>query len=107
MMRARSGFRRVGRDFVDPDGLDPFRGDGVARFHRHRGVFVKHLRASPASPREKVQEVVFAQGLGTGWSVGSGFAIGNAAMNVVHGTPRFRTASMPIGALDFQGLPSY
>ena len=106
-MRARSGFWRVGRDFIDPDGLDPFGGDGVARFHCHRSVFVKHLRASAASPREKVQEVVFAQGLGTGWSVGSGFAIGNAAMNVVHGTPRFRTPSMPIGALNFQGLPSY
>jgi hypothetical protein len=68
---------------------------------------VKHLRASPAPPREKVQEVVFAQGLRAGWSVGSGFAIGNAAMNVVHGNPWFRTASMPIGALDFQGLSSH
>lgn len=106
-MCARLGLRRVGGDFVDPDGLDPFGGDSVARFHRHRGIFVKHLWASPAAPGEKVQEVVFAQGLGAGRSIGSCVAIGNTAMNVMHGNPRIRCVSMPIGGLDFQGpIPS-
>ena len=106
-MQARSGLRRVGRDFIDPDGLDPFGGDGVARFHRHRGIFVKHLWTSPTAPGEKVQEVVFAQGLGAGRSIGSCVAIGNTAMNVMHGNPRFRIGSMPIGTFDFQGLFPY
>jgi hypothetical protein len=51
--------------------------------------------------------VVFAQGLGAGRSVGSGFTIGNAAMNIVHGNPRFRCVSMPIAVLAFQGLSPY
>lgn len=89
-LKAASGLWRVGRGFVDADGFDPFGGDGVARVHRHRGVFVKHLRASAAPPGEEVQEMVFAHGPGAGRSIGSGEAIGNTAVNIVHGNPRFR-----------------
>ena len=44
----------------------------------------KHLRAPAAAPGQKVEEVIFADRAGAGWGIGFGFAIGNAADQVVH-----------------------
>ena len=98
-----SGLRGVGGDFVDLDGLLPFGGDGVAFFHRHGGILQEHLRAAAAAPREEIQEVVFAQGLGARRCVGIGLAVWCAAVDVMHSVPRVMGLSMPVGSSDFQG----
>lgn len=79
--------RCVGGDFVDLDGLLPLGGDGVAFAHRHGGVLHEHLRSAAASPGQKVDEVVFADRFGAGRRVGSGLAILNATVDIVHGVP--------------------
>ena len=94
---------RVGGDFVDLDGLLPFGGDGVAFFHRHGGVFHKHLWAPAAAPGQEVDEVVFADRLGAGRGIGTGLAILNATVDVMHSVPRVMGLSMPVGSSDFQG----
>lgn len=98
----RSGLRRVGGHFVDADGFLPFGGDGVAFFHRHRGVLQKHLRAFAAAPGEEVDEMVLADGLGAGGGVRAFQAIGDAAAGVMHGVPRVMDLSMPDGLSYFQ-----
>ena len=98
-----SGLRGVGGDFVDLNGLLPFGGDCVALFHRHGGIFQKHLRPAAAAPREEIQEVVFAQGLGARRCVRIGLAVWCAAVDVMHSVPRVMGLSMPVGSSDFQG----
>ena len=73
-----------GRHFPEAEGFLPFGGDGIAFFHSHRGVFVKHLRASAAAPGEKVEKVIFADRAGAGRGIGSGLAVWNTAGRVVH-----------------------
>ena len=73
-----------GRHFPKAKGFLPFGGNGIAFFHRHRGVFVKHLRASAAAPGEKVEEVIFADRACAGRGIGSGLAVWNTADGVVH-----------------------
>lgn len=80
-LRSRLG---GGRHVAEAEGFLPFGCDGIAFVHGHRGVFVKHLRASSAAPGEKAEEVIFAHRASTGGGIGSGFAIGNAAFGVVH-----------------------
>jgi hypothetical protein len=94
-----------GRYFPEAEGFLPFGGDGIAFFHGHRGVFVKHLRAPASAPGKKVEEVIFADGAGAGRGIGSGFAVWNAAGRVMHrDIPRSMPFSMPVGFFDFQGL---
>ena len=99
-----SSLRRIGGDFVDLDGFLPFSGDGVAFFHRHGGVLQEHLRPAAAAPREEVQEMVLAQGLGARRCVGVGLTVWCAAVDVMHSVPRVIHLSMPVGAAHFQGL---
>jgi len=95
------GFRDA-RHFFDADCFDPFGHDDVALFHRHPGIFVKHLRASAAAPSEELQKMISAHGLCAGWGIGLGLAIGNTAVSVLHGVPFLRRSSMPVAIRDFQ-----
>ena len=88
------------------DGLLPFGGDGVAFGHGHGGVLQKHLGASAAAPGQEIDEMILADRLGAGGCVGVGFAILNAAADVMHGKPRIMGLSMPVELSDFQGLHS-
>lgn len=102
-MRLGVGFRDA-RHFFDADGFDPFGYDNVALFHRHPGIFVKHLRASAAAPGEELQEVISAHGSCAGRGIGVGLAIGNTAVGVLHGAPFLRRSSMPVAIRNFQAL---
>src|SRR6185437_3779168 len=62
----RSEFRCRGGQFIRPNGFHPFSVDGIAFLHRHTGVGVEHLNATSATPREKVEEMVFADGTRAG-----------------------------------------
>lgn len=106
-MLSESAFRRVGGNFVDLNGLLPFGGDGVAFFHRHGGVFQKHLGTTASAPREEIEEMVLAQGLGASRCVGVGLTVWCAAVDVMHSVPRVMGLSMPVGSLDFQGPRSH
>jgi len=100
-MRLGVGLRGT-RHVFDTDGLDPFGCDNIAFFHRHPGVFVKHLLASAAAPGEELQEMISTYGLCTGRGVGFGLAIGNTAVGVLHGATLLSLRSMPVALLDFQ-----
>ena len=101
VMRLGVGLRDA-RHIFDTDGLDPFGCDDVSLFHRHPGVFVKHLLASAAAPGEELQEVISTYGLCTGRCVGFGLTIGNTAVGILHGATLLSPISMPVGFLDFQ-----
>ena len=75
---------RRGGHFIHAKGFDPFGSDGIAFGRRHAGIGVEHLGASTAAPGEKTQEMVFADGAGSGWGVGFGEAVCDAAMYIVH-----------------------
>ena len=93
--------RGRGRDFVDPDGFHPFGGDGVAFWHRHPGIGREHLWSTTASPREKTQEMVFADGVRAGWRVGFCKTVCDATTSIVH-LSLFSLISMPSGLVEFQ-----
>lgn len=63
--------RRVGR-FDDGDAFGPFGGDGIALFHDHARILVKHLRSLAEVPHQEIQEVVLAREKGCIESIGSG-----------------------------------
>lgn len=48
------------------EGLAPFSGNLITFFHGHAGVLSKHLWSAPAAPSEEVEEMVFADRLGSG-----------------------------------------
>lgn len=84
----RSEFRCRGGQFIRPNGFHPFSGDGIAFLHRHTGIGVEHLNATSATPREKVEEMVFADRTRAGRSIGFLQAIRHTALTIQHlGSP--------------------
>lgn len=55
---------RVGQ-VVGAEGLEPLTRDHIAFFHRHAGIFTKHLRAPSPPPREEAEKMVLADSMGT------------------------------------------
>ena len=72
------------RDFVDPYGFHPFGGDGVPFHHRHTSIGREHLWPTTPSPRQKTEEMVFADGLRAGWRIGICKAVCHATTSIVH-----------------------
>lgn len=91
-----------GGHVIRPNGFYPFSGDGIAFLHRHAGIGVEHLNATSAAPREKVEEMVFADGTCAGRGIGCLRAIRRAAMTTQHLGPPVNFLSMPVGCADFQ-----
>ena len=54
---------RVGQ-VVGAEGLEPLTRDHIAFFHRHAGIFTKHLWAPSPPPREEAEKVILADGMG-------------------------------------------
>ncbi len=100
----RSDFGQGGWHLVGTDGLDPLIDDGVALFHPHGGIGMKHLRASTTSPGEEAEEVVLADRAGAGRGIGSRLAVRDTADGFVHRNSVVLPTSMPVGFPPFQGL---
>ncbi len=97
------GFWRCGGgDFFDADGVGPFGYEGISFFHRHPGIFHKHLRAFAATPGEIAEEVLAADTVRAGWGIDSCLAAFDEAGQIVHSILRIREHSMPDGWADYQ-----
>jgi hypothetical protein len=53
----------VGQVF-SAEGLEPLTRDHIAFFHRHAGIFTKHLWAPSPPPREEAEKVILADSMG-------------------------------------------
>src|SRR6185295_19024861 len=79
------------RHFVYSNGFHPFGGDGITFFHRHAGIGVEHLSTTATAPREKGEEMVFADRTRPRWSIGLLQAVRHAALCIQHfGSPQPR-----------------
>jgi|GEM_PF-700312 len=77
-------FRCSSRHVIRMERFHPFGSDGIALLHRHAGVGVEHLRTASTAPREKGEEMVFAERTRTGRSIGFLQAIRHAAACIQH-----------------------
>jgi len=51
------------------DRFTPFGNNGIAFVHGHAGVFREHSRTTTPSPRDEIDEMLFAEGCGPAWRV--------------------------------------
>ena len=63
-MRESHSGNGVGEVF-SAESLEPLTGNCITFFHRHAGVFAKHLGSAPTPPREESEEVILADRPGT------------------------------------------
>ena len=103
--RGTLGFwRGGGGDFFDADGVGPLGDEGVSFFHRHPGIFHKHLWAFAAAPGEIVEEVFPADAVRTGRGIDFGLAAFDEAGQIVHLMLRFRATVCKVAGLIFNCL---
>lgn len=75
---------RGGRTLDDGYRFRPFGRDRVALFHRKAGVVDEHLLAFATAPREKAQEMLFADVLGAGGRIHSRLTPLDHTCQIVH-----------------------
>ncbi len=46
------------------EGLEPLTRNHIALFHRHAGIFTKHLRAPSPPPCEEAEKMILADSMG-------------------------------------------